>query len=167
MGTITQEVSFTIDKQEVRRGPFSGLVVHVHNGTNSPLVFDADRAFITVSDRKIAPITDAELELMVTRPPSHLTEARMGVEDFATVGLVSTIEDELRSRGPILPRYGADQMRREATRERFGLRILWPGDETQGIIFFRTSTSLTGGQLQLPVVTFPTMEVRGYLTSVK
>lgn len=167
MGTITQEVAFTLDKQEVRRGPFTGVVVHLHNGTDSPLVFDGDRAIYCVGAKKIAAVTDAALELMVAQPPGHWLEAKIGLIDFATVGWFSTISDEIRSRGPILPRYGADQMRRESTSERFGMRIMWPGEDTEGIIFFRTDASLSGGQMQLPVVTFPSMEIRGYLTCVK
>ncbi len=167
MGTITQEVAVTINQQEVRRGPFTGLVVHVKNGTNSPFIFDGDHAFITINGNKIDPITDADLELMVARPTSHWEEAKLGLLAFATVGVAPTIKDELRSRGPVLPRYGADQMRREATGERFAMRILWPGEDTQGIIFFKTSQHLSGGQLQLPVVTFPTMEVRGYVSPAR
>src|SRR6185437_9575030 len=139
MGTITQEVALTIDRQQIQRGPFVGLVLHLHNGTNSPLMFDGNRARITVAGQCVDAVTDAALEAVVAPPPTIADDAKVAIADAVTVGAYSAVRDEIKERGPILPRYGSDQMRREATLERFGTRILWPGDDTQGIVFFRTS----------------------------
>jgi hypothetical protein len=164
MGTIVQEVAVTIDKVPIQRGPFVGLAVHLHNGTNSPLMFDGDRARVTVGGQVVTAISDAVLEAATGAPPTARQEARIGIANAITVGMASTIQDAKREKGPILPRYGVDQMRREATLERFGTRILFPGDDTQGIVFFKGNCKLDAAQLELPVVTFPDMLVRGYLT---
>jgi hypothetical protein len=168
MGVITQQVSVTVGKQPIRRGPFSGLLVHLHNGTNSPLMFDGDRARVRIgSDQLVPAVSDATLEATVAPPPSKRHEWRVGLDNAFTLGWSSTIFEEWLERGPVLPRFGDDQLRREATLERFGLRILWPGDETQGIVFFATPDSLETGKLELPVATFPSMEIRGYLTGLR
>jgi hypothetical protein len=166
MGTITQEVALTIDKQQIQRGPFVGLVLHLHNGTNSPLMFDGNRARITVGGQCVDAVSDAALEAVAAPPYTIAGDLKVGLADAVTIGVYSALRDEIKQRGPILPRYGTDQMRREATLERFGTRILWPGDETQGIVFFRTSSKLDNTNVQLPVVTFPSMEIRGYLTGL-
>jgi hypothetical protein len=167
MGTITQEVALTIDKQPVQRGEYRGLILHLHNGTNSPLMFDGDRAYIEVNGKHIAAAADAPIEESTCPAQTIAQQTLFAAETAVTVGLLPTIHDARIGRGPILPRYGCDQKRRVATAERFGKRILWPGDDTQGIVYFQTEDDLSKGVVQLPVVTFPNMDIRGYLTAVR
>lgn len=166
MGTIVQDVAFKVDKQEVLKKPFVGLKLHVHNGSNSPIVFDGDRARFKAGNRVVEAISDAKLEAAVA--PGFGVGKHQGrkfIANVATVSFASMVGDETIERGPVLARFGSDEKRREANASRFGLRVLWPGDDTDGTVYFPSHNELGGGEVELPVVTFPDKEIRGYLSA--
>jgi hypothetical protein len=70
-----------------------------------------------------------------------------------TIGVVPTVKDEIKFRKPVLERYGSDEQRREIESMRFGRRIIWPGQKTQGILYFQTEDSLTSSHIEIPATT--------------
>ena len=167
MDTIKEKVPVTIAKDSVERGPYVGLTVHLKNGTDAPLVFDGNRARVNASGKQLEVASDEALEKVAAPGPSVWRDTKITVADAVTVGAVSAIRDYRIERGPILARYGTDQMRREVTLERFGARILWPGEETDGIVYVADDAKPDAVTVELPVVTFPQLEIRGYISSTK
>jgi hypothetical protein len=70
------------------------------------------------------------------------------------VGAVQTAETLKKQYGPINKRYEWDEERRENEESRFGKRLLYPGDSTDGNIYFRAGTELSGNTLTMPVKSF-------------
>src|SRR5438105_8769831 len=110
-----------------------GLLLHLHNGTNSPLAFDGNRAFIKLDGQTVTAVSDDTIAATTCPANRAIDQAVIATEAFASIGTIPTIHDHKVQKGPVLGRYGCDEKRRLATAQRFGTRILWPGDDTQGI----------------------------------
>jgi len=152
MGTKLQ---WSVQRSDTMLGGLSGLQVIVINDTNRPLIVDGDNIKATVGNTNYLCVSVAELQASIL--PSQTTAAKLHrtvsriVPAAVTVGLEPTIKDVIISKRPVLQRYGTDENRREAEATRFGKRILWPHEKTQGIVYFKTCDSLTGAKIEIPV----------------
>lgn len=163
---VISNVILTTSPQEYLMGDFHGLKVHISNGTDRPLLFNGDKAVIKFDGQCAAPITVGQLQDAVC-PASTTKEQIIGVLKVAvTVGLEPTIRDIKMEKGPILQRYGCDEKRREDEQSRFGQRILWPGDSSDGIVYFNTDRSLHGGTLELPISSLADLQDQSTLSGV-
>jgi hypothetical protein len=154
---VGQTLKMTIDHSKVSLRHLGGVIATVLNDTNRPLVIDGDSGKATVSSKTYQAVSLQVLQKKVL--PSKTLEANIGrllvqVPPAAiTVGAVPTAEDYLRMKKPIRKRYGSDQRRRTVEATRFGERILWPHQETQGIFYFDTEDDLSTAKIQVPVHT--------------
>jgi hypothetical protein len=82
-----------------------------------------------------------------------------------TVGAVPTISDIKNAKRPVLDRYGHDEERRSVEASRFGRRILWPHQKTQGIVFFETDDPLGSARIDIPATTLFDQKDTGILSS--
>jgi hypothetical protein len=70
-----------------------------------------------------------------------------------SVGLVPTLKDARQIHKPIRERYGPDERRRLIEASRFGKRILWPHQETKGVVYFEDIDNLSGCKIEIAVHT--------------
>ncbi|QQR57443.1 MAG: hypothetical protein IPG59_21085 [Candidatus Melainabacteria bacterium] len=96
---------------------------------------------------------------------AFVKETNAAVVAGVTIGAYPTIRDLKNQKGPILERYGSDEQRRENISERFGKRVLWPGDISQGLVFVREGEKIAGASVEMPVGTFPEMKIIGPIHS--
>jgi hypothetical protein len=148
---VLSNVEMTISKQEIVLGDYHGLQVHVANGTDRPLLFNGAKAVLRLGDSVAKPVTTRQIDDEVNPYATTKDQVVAVLKAGVTVGALPTVKDIKMQRGPILQRYGSDEKRREDEQSRFGNRILWPGDSSDGIIYFQTDKSLHGGTLELPV----------------
>ncbi len=156
MGT---ELQWHVQRSGTVLGGLCGLQVTIINDTNRAVVVDGDKAKIiinTASGIKNYPcVSVAELQACIL--PSQALAAKLKrtmnsiIPAAVTVGLQPTIKDVIISKRPVLQRYGTDENRRVAEATRFGKRILWPHEKTQGIVYFKSSDSLAGAKIEIPV----------------
>jgi hypothetical protein len=150
-------LKLVIERSDIVLDGLRGLMISVTNDTSRPLVIDGDSAEATVGSNNYL---SASLPLVqkCVLPNNGLlpTSAKLVtnvVPALATVGAVPTVKDFIIINKPISKRYGADERRRLVEATRFGKRIVWPHQKTQGIIYFQTHNALTGARLKMSVHT--------------
>lgn len=162
-------VKFTAVSEPVVRGEAGlvGIKVQVQNNTDSTLMFDGDKAVLHLTGKNI-PATQS-VEYKKSMGKAFIQETNAAVVAGVTIGAYPTVRDMVNQKGPILNRYGSDEKRRENVADRFGKRILWPGDISEGIVFINIKSSeekqIAGAQVEMPVGTFPDMKLIGQLQS--
>ncbi len=135
--------------------------VSVHNRSDEPLVFDGDKSLIASRDTGSLVarcLSQPDLD-NVERPPTTFkgkvaADLVASVTAAASVGVVQTVDTFKREYGPIPKRYEYDQARRTNEESRFGRRLLYPGDSTDGNIYFQSGLALRGKMLTIPVKSF-------------
>jgi hypothetical protein len=155
-----------IERLDVPRGKYKGLLISVTNNADRPLLFDGDAAVVSSMPGGALPCvslsTLAQLSVLPEQSDSFkrrfVTDAKATGAAAVTVGWVQTLHDQKRFSGPVVGpnggRYGLDEQRREDELRRFGKRVLWPGDESSGVIYFDSPGALTGATINLPVSSY-------------
>jgi hypothetical protein len=148
------QASLTIMPGQVVLKKFRGLKIKVTNDTDRPIIFDGDNAVATAggANYNTAPLVQLE---EINRLPHTFgqklsSDLKATTTATVTVGAMQTAEGIKSQMGPILPRYEGDEKRRELEDTRFGKRVVYPGETSEGILYFPTNDSLQGAVLQLP-----------------
>jgi hypothetical protein len=123
----------------------------------------------TVGSARYLPSSSTAIEPKKSPPDNFKgklkSDAWATASSAALVGAVQTIQDAARQEGPILGRYGQDEARRRNETSSFGKRIVWPGDTSEGVIYFGATPSLQSASLTLPVNTLYNEEDQTVLTA--
>jgi hypothetical protein len=136
----------------------TALTISVKNNTDRPLVFNGDGTVATVGGEQLKAQPTASINDRIAQPDNPHGYTRRSIENTitatVTIGAVQTAEGEMIRRGPLASRYGFDNIRRQERQARFAERILWPGDSTEGVVWFKSDKPLSGATLQLPVADY-------------
>ena len=138
---------------------FKGLIaveVSVKNNSDRPVIFKGNEAKAGTGELKASPMSEISNRIQQRDNPRGycLRSLENTITAALTLGAVQTVEGEMIKHGPIAERYGFDNVNRLDRLARFGERILWPGDASQGIIYFPANESLSGRSIQMPVADF-------------
>jgi hypothetical protein len=135
-----------------------GLKIYVRNRTDHALLLDSYKATASLNGVTYPACSAQKLSAVLTPPETFKKVLVRDTFSTATaaflVGAVQTAQDALVYSGPVLNRYGPDQARRQAETDIFGQRVLWPGDETSGMVYFSGTKILQGASVTLPVQSF-------------
>lgn len=154
---IGQNLVLKLERSDIVFHGLQGVMISVINDTSRPLVLDGDSAKATIGAQSYACASLTALQKSIM--PAHDKKAMANgvftkfLPAAATVGLVPTIEDIHRIKQPIPSRYGPDESRRTGEASRFGKRILWPHQKTEGVVYFAASAALNGAAIEMPVHT--------------
>jgi hypothetical protein len=154
---VGQTLKISVEHSRINFRKLAGVKITVFNDTNRPLVIDGKEAKAMVGTKTYQNVSLPVLQKKVL--PSNSLEANAGrfvtdvVPATVSVGGTPTVEDYIRMEKPIRRRYGSDQRRRTTEAGRFGERILWPHQETQGILYFQTDEDLSQAKIQIPAHT--------------
>jgi hypothetical protein len=159
--TIGSDLVLVVSKATPFNPHFKALDVKIENRSDSTLVMEGDRAFVSgLEDRasQIQCLAQRDLDL-VGKPVSSMKGkiARDTLDTIGaaiTVGAIPTTKGVITEHGPIRKRYEWDEQRREREASRLGERLLYPGDKTEGLIYFRETDSLSKKALTIPVKSF-------------
>ena len=141
--------------------PLHGLIalrMTVKNNTDRPVSFNANAAIATIGSTmlKAAPMQD--LSDRIKQPDNPKGYFGRSVENTVTaaisVGVVQSVDGEMRYRRSIADRYGFDNANRMDRLARFGERVLWPGDSSAGLVYFKTGDLPSGTAIQIPIADF-------------
>ncbi|PWT96511.1 MAG: hypothetical protein C5B53_09530 [Candidatus Melainabacteria bacterium] len=154
---VGQSLTITVERSDICLEKLQGVMVSVVNETSRPLVLDGDNAEAIGdgANYKCAPLLTIQRSVLPDRSGKAMAKGFFTkvLPAAATVGLVPTIEDISTMKKPIRLRYGPDELRRLAEASRFGSRILWPHQKTNGIVYFDSAQNLTGTKITIPVQT--------------
>ncbi|MBX9720597.1 MAG: hypothetical protein K2X81_04290 [Candidatus Obscuribacterales bacterium] len=155
LGLASSQIAIQAEQIPVNLKGMLGVNVKVKNNTDRPLYFLGDEALATTGDAVLSAAHMPEIEDLI---PSRDNPKNYGRRSFKatltaalTVGALQTVEDEITERGPMDGRYGWDNARRIDRQARFAKRVLWPGDSTEGTLFFKTANQLHGASLEMKV----------------
>lgn len=157
---IGRDIDFDIYPARAPSVKMKALHVRVRNRSDEPLIFDGDHTSIALREGGARTLAISQHELdAVNRPPTTLkgkfsSDVKATVTAAVSVGMVQTIDTLKREYGPIEKRYEYDEQRRTNEESRFGQRLLYPGDSTDGNIYFSATTSFEGQMLSIPVKSF-------------
>jgi hypothetical protein len=159
--TVGRDIDLTVARATAFTGRFVALSVKVENKSDKTLVVDGDRASLSSDDTKVASIaclTQANVDA-IGKPPTTAkakitTDFKSTVEAALTLGAIPTAQTIIVEHGPILKRYEWDESRREHEEARFGKRLLYPGDKSDGMIYFKDGISFDQKSLVIPVKSF-------------
>jgi hypothetical protein len=154
---VGNSVTLKAEPKEIDFDGLQGLSVIVTNDSGRPLLIDGDSAKIVVGDKtyNCASLTQLQKSVLPNRNGKAIAAGVFTkvIPTAVTVGLEPTILDAIRLKKPVRLRYGPDERRRLAEASRFGKRILWPHQKTDGVIYFKTAERLAGGKIEMPMHT--------------
>jgi hypothetical protein len=154
---VGQSLTLTLKHSDIVLDDLQGVSVLVVNDTNRPLVLDGDnaRAIGASASYKCAPLVTVQKSVLPIRGGRAMAKGVFTkvLPAAATVGLEPTVKDAIRMKKPVRMRYGPDEMRRMAEASRFGSRIVWPHQKTNGIVYFDAGVPLSGVKIEIPVQT--------------
>jgi hypothetical protein len=143
----------TVERETISPPGLQAFRVSVKNGTKAALILNGDRA--RMSTEVEHPESSKNVLEQVWPTPTPVRQVGAIVMDMLTTGMFSAVRDAKIQKGPVLGRYGRDQARRSVESMRFGRRILWPGDDTTGTIYFDAAENLNPKSLEMPVSRWP------------
>lgn len=148
------KTSLTIVPAQIQVKKFRGLKIRVSNDTDRPLVFDGDAASAAANGITYQPVSLVQLEEINRLPHTFSQKLSSDIKATTTatvtVGAVQTAEGFKSQFGPILSRYEGDEKRRELEDTRFGKRVIYPGENSEGILYFPINADLHGATLKIP-----------------
>ena len=154
---INSGLTMTVDQRNIAFEHLAGVQITVVNKTGRGILVDGTRATVTSGGAPLNAIPVTVLQKAVL-PKSGLDQALKSigtniVPAAMTIGVVPAVKDEFKIRKPVLQRYGPDEKRREVESSRFGRRIIWPNQSTQGILYFQTDSPLATSHVEIPAAT--------------
>jgi len=141
---------------------FSVVVCTVENRTAIPIIVDGDHAVLgdgaaASVQNKCASQGDIDA---IGRPPTTMKQKfvsnlKATIVGAATIGGEQMYEGFKSERKPVPQRYAWDEERKEHEEGRLGERVLYPGDSTQGNVYFPLQAAQPAGMiLSMPVKSF-------------
>jgi hypothetical protein len=136
----------------------TALRLTVKNNTDRPVSFNANAATATIGSTALKASPMQDLSDRIKQPDNPKGYFERSVENTVTsaisVGVVQAVNGEMRYRRSIADRYGFDNANRMDRLGRFGERVLWPGDSTVGLVYFKTDDLPSGTAIQIPIADF-------------
>lgn len=164
---ISGGLSASIEDAGLAARPFVAVMVKVTNRSQATVEVLGDESVVRRAggDEKCLPMERIEAAIDLPDSPRHkyLKDLSAAVQAATTVGAAPAIKDRAVQRGSVRGRYGHDEKRREKLFSRFGKRVLYPGDSTEGAIFFAGKLP-AGATIDVPVRDFYYQDNRASLT---
>jgi hypothetical protein len=169
LAQLVGRIEFRIDPADMVIKGRHGLRIHVKNNTDRALIFSGEKASAKSGEAVFSCMDIRDFDELFAAPPNFAASwsigARETVKAAFTVGAFPALNDMLKGRpGPGY--YGKDELRRQGEDDRFGQRVLWPGESSSGILLFRSEQSLVGAQVTLPVSSFFNTKEQSEITGV-
>ncbi len=154
---VGNTLTLSLEQSDIILDGLRGMMITVTNDTSRPLVVDGDSTKATSGGHNYssAPVSVVQKSVL----PSNAAVAKVfrltqGItEGGLSIGAIPTVKDYITMKKPIRKRYGPDEHRRLVEASRFGKRILWPHQKTDGVLYFKTHDTFTGAKLEIPVHT--------------
>ena len=164
---IGQYLKMSVVTADIQVDTLTGIKIIVVNETNRPLVIEGNIAKATVGGQTYTAVHVAQLQQAVLPTKMSAVDALLKkiLPAALTIGVAPTVHDIKEMRRPVLGRYGPDEVRREVELSRFGKRILWPHQKTEGVVYFDTQDNLAKATVSAPATTLFDVQDTGLLTS--
>jgi hypothetical protein len=155
LASVINRAKLSIVGRDVIANGLHGVMIVVANNTDRPLIFNGDEAIATILGAQYSAAPTAQLEPPKSPPDNFKGKLKSDLwattTAAVTIGAVQTAIDQKRFDGSILGRYEQDEDRRRNEASRFGKRVVWPGDSSEGVLYFSGATNFQDAAVSLPV----------------
>lgn len=131
------------------------IVLKVKNNTTAPMTVDANSAIIYSGNTPIQALPE---NVVVQRTHPFFTggqKVELAAITVATLGLATVIAGErMTNKTSPSARYGVYETMRRVEDLRFGKRLVLPGEESKGLVFFDQSVAAQGN-VSIPLRNYP------------
>ena len=161
-------VELIIEPQDMVIKGRHGLKIQVKNQSDRALLFGGDKATAKIGETEFSCMDIRDFDELFATPPAFASSWSIGagqtLKSALTVGTWQAGGDIFKSsRGGIL-QYGKDEERRQDDENRFGQRVLWPGETSSGVLLFRCEQPLAAAKVTLPVSSFFNSKERSFIS---
>lgn len=128
------------------------IELRVKNNRSEPVVVDGERTAGQVNGKLLQPESAEKLTGEINCGMSYLQASLVGAIGLGTLGLAGPMAYEVfeKPKYPGAP-YGRDNVTHLVQGDRFGQRLILPGDETEGWLCFRCGPESTPRSLTIPI----------------
>jgi hypothetical protein len=140
------------------------ILLSVRNNTAHPIIVDGESAIISSSG---APLPALPENIVVKRTHPFFTtsqKVQLTLITGLTLGLATVIAGErMTNKTSPSARFGVYETMRRIEDVRFGTRVVLPGEESKGLVFFDQSVQ-PAGNVSIPIRAFPSNQDSGRLS---
>lgn len=158
LNTAKSAIEISVLPQDIVVRGKHGLKIQVKNNTDRAIIFNGEQATANLRQTEYRSMNVDQFDDLFAESPAFMNRLRRNLSQTAlaavTVGGAQTAYDALKNSKPVLRSYGHDEERRQEDQERFGQRILWPGDSSTGVVLFASDEPLTDAVVSIPVASF-------------
>lgn len=142
----------------------TGIEVRIQNLSPNPIIVDASHAQAITAGRPLYAISEEALMKLSGRTFTHKQIAALATAEIGTLYLAEPIlEDHFTTSKKDFPvSYGKNETRRRLEDRQLSRRIILPGEDTCGVIFF-PGRNLTFNKISVPIKTYPQEQPVGNL----
>ncbi|MBX9722047.1 MAG: hypothetical protein K2X81_11670 [Candidatus Obscuribacterales bacterium] len=141
-----------------------GVQVKIQNLSSSPIILDGEHAEVSGAGVALRALSEDSALASSGRTFTKKQKEVLGLVAAGTLGLLEPVtQDHFTTSKIDFPVcYGPNETRRRLEDRRFGKRVLLPGEDTEGIIFF-PGDKLSFDKITIPLLTYPTSQNAGNL----
>jgi hypothetical protein len=154
LSTVKEKIEITVLPQDIVVRGKHGLKIQVKNNTDRAVIFNGEEARAKQRQNEYRSMNVDQFDELFAESPAFSNRLRRNLSQTAlaavTVGGAQTVFDAMKNSKPVLRAYGRDEERRQEDQERFGQRILWPGDSSTGVVLFSAEEPLTEAVVSIP-----------------
>ncbi len=162
VGKFVQLVSsFTANKPCIN---CIGVQVKIQNQSSSPLILDGEHAQAISSSNTVKALTDEKAFASSGGTFTKKQKEKLLAVALVTGGLLEPVlQDHFSTSKTDFPVcYGPNETRRRFEDRRMAKRIVLPGEDTEGIIYF-PGTTIQFDKISIPILTYPASQSAGTL----
>lgn len=133
----------------------TAIELELSNASDKALLIDGTEALLVTGStkRKCASLRDIEIRIPAEDNTRHkyIKDLTDSVASFGSIGSIPAVHDQIINGKPVPQRYGLDQARRDKEVSRLEKRVLLPGEQATGFIYFAGKFPESGASIELNV----------------
>ncbi|HEY9786654.1 MAG TPA: hypothetical protein V6D17_14730 [Candidatus Obscuribacterales bacterium] len=153
-----ERITVIIADKKVPMKRFTGFGITVINNSDRIIEVNGEGATVNIGSAEKQCASMSEIETSIDAPDNPKSQPirtlTSTLEGAISIGAIQAVQDHLNERGSVRDRYGWDEKRRDRLFDRFGKRVLNPGDTTSGVIYFRGAIKEGQASFSIPVSDF-------------
>lgn len=145
----------------------TGLKIYIQNQSKNPIIVDGEGAQAFSNAQKAKPLSEDQAMHQSGGTFTAKQKGMLALAAATSLGLAEPLlQDHFSTSKTDFPvSYGIDETRRRLENRQLGKRIILPGEDTEGIVFFN-GNDLSFERIRIPILSYPQETPAGELEIV-